>query len=163
MKWNEVNFDSIEISGKKNGGTKISYEGGSPLRFQIPTGRILYGGLSEWKSFTVELPPNFLTWWSSFENHLASGFEPFTSNAKENGLRFKVDQNTYFFDDQKQSFFPDIEEGLFKGAVISCIVEVSGVYYFQNKYGLVVRAHQIVVRKPHETEDEESLKGFAFI
>ena len=165
MKWNELNIESVVSSGKKNGGTRFSFTDGEPVRFQIPTGRVLYGGLSEWKSLTIEVPPNFLAWWSSFENHLAAGLDPFTSNAKDNGLRIKIDPLTYFFDDQKRSIFPDIEEGALKGAVVSCIIEVSGIYYFQGKYGFTVRAYQVVIRKPTEepVESTEQLSGFAFI
>lgn len=164
MKWNEVQLDNISYAGKRNGGTKIMY-GESPLRFQIPTGKVLYNGLSEWKSLTIEVPPNFIAWWTNFEKHSAEGLQPFSSNAKDSSLRVKIDPLTHFFDGKKVSFFPNIEEGLLKGAIISCIIEVSGVYFFQGKYGLTVRAHQIVVRDANEAVEDmaEKLTGFAFI
>jgi hypothetical protein len=81
-----------------------------------------------------------------------------------------VDPLTQFFDEQKRSVFPAIEEGTLKGDVLSCIVEVSGVYFFQDVYGLIVRAHQVVIRKRTDVSvakcdvtDGDALKGFAFI
>ena len=103
---------------------------------------------------------------------IASGSTPFRSNIKDNGLRVKVDPLTQFFDEQKKSVFPAIEEGTLKGDILSCIVEVSGIYFFQDVYGLTVRAHQVVIRKRTssaaaeskcDVTDGDALKGFAFI
>jgi hypothetical protein len=85
-----------------------------------------------------------------------------------------VDPLTQFFDEQKKSVFPAIEEGTLKGDVLSCIIEVSGIYFFQDVYGLIVRAHQVVIRKRTnnaavaaepkcDVTDGDALKGFAFI
>jgi hypothetical protein len=90
-----------------------------------------------------------------------------------------VDPLTQFFDEQKKSVFPAIEEGTLKGDILSCIIEVSGIYFFQDTYGLIVRAHQVVIRKRTGMEsksrsdlsveskcdvvDGDAIKGFAFI
>jgi hypothetical protein len=130
----------------------------------------MYNGLSDFKSMTLEMPSDFCTWWTENMDDIASGCTPFRSNIKDNGLRIKVDPLTQFFDEQKKSVFPAIEEGTLKGDVLSCIVEVSGIYFFQDVYGLIVRAHQVVIRKRNDVSaakcdvaDSDALKGFAFI
>lgn len=170
MKWSEVDASTLIFAGKRGGGTKVTQADGSPLRFQIPTGRVMYNGLSDFKSMTLEMPPDFCTWWTDTLDDIASGCTPFRSNVKDNGLRVKVDPLTQFFDEQKKSVFPAIEEGTLKGDVLSCIVEVSGIYFFQDVYGLIVRAHQVVIRKRNDVSaakcdvvDGDTLKGFAFI
>ena len=172
MKWSDVDTSTLVFAGKRGGGTKVTQADGSVLRFQIPTGRVMYNGISDFKSMTLEMPPDFCTWWTETLEDIASGSTPFRSNVKDNGLRVKVDPLTQFFDEQKKSVFPAIEEGTLKGDVLSCIVEVSGVYFFQDVYGLIVRAHQVVIRKRTnsaaveqkcEVADGDALKGFAFI
>ena len=173
MKWSEVDTSTLVFAGKRGGGTKVTQADGTPLRFQIPTARVMYNGISDFKSVTLEMPPDFCTWWTETLEEIASGCAPFRSNVKDNGLRVKVDPATQFFDEQKKSVFPAIEEGTLKGDILSCIVEVSGVYFFQDVYGLIVRAHQVVIRKRNgpaavaeskcEVTDGDALKGFAFI
>jgi hypothetical protein len=113
------------------------------------------------------MPVDFIQWWQKLDQELGSGCEPFRSNVKDNGLRVKVDGVTQFFDESKKSVFPSLDEGALKGDTLTCIIEVSGMYFFQETYGLTVRAHQVVIRKrntPCEVEPPaEQLKGFAFI
>jgi hypothetical protein len=173
MKWSDVDTSTLVFAGKRGGGTKVTQADGSVLRFQIPTGRVMYNGISDFKSMTLEMPPDFCTWWTETLEEIASGSTPFRSNVKDNGLRIKVDPLTQFFDEQKKSVFPAIEEGTLKGDILSCIIEVSGVYFFQDVYGLIVRAHQVVIRKRNgpvavaeskcEVTDGDAIKGFAFI
>ena len=176
MKWSDVDTSTLVFAGKRGGGTKVTQADGSLLRFQIPTARVMYNGISDFKSVTLEMPPDFCAWWTEKLEDIASGCAPFRSNLKDNGLRVKVDPATQFFDEQKKSVFPAIEEGALKGDTLSCIVEVSGVYFFQDTYGLIVRAHQAVIRKSKSksrsdlseskcdvTTDGDTLKGFAFI
>jgi hypothetical protein len=170
MKWSEVDTSTLVFAGKRGGGTKVTQADGSVLRFQIPTGRVMYNGISDFKSMTLEMPSEFCTWWTENMDEIASGSTPFRSNIKDNGIRIKVDQLTHFFDEQKKSVFPVIEEGTLKGDVLSCIIEVSGIYFFQDVYGLIVRAHQVVIRKRNDVAvskcdvaDGDALKGFAFI
>jgi len=146
----------------------VTQADGTPVRFQIPTARVMYNGLSDFKSMTLEMPPDFTHWWNETVDTIGAGSTPFRSNIKDNGLRVKVDQLTQFFDEQKKSVFPAIEEGTLKGDTLSCIIEISGVYFFQEVYGLTVRAHQVVIRKRTSVPDapavpEDTLKGFAFI
>lgn len=170
MKWSDVDTSTLVFAGKRGGGTKVTQADGTLLRFQVPTARVMYNGISDFKSVTLEMPPDFCSWWTEKLEEIAEGCTPFRSNVKDNGLRVKVDTSTQFFDEQKKSIFPAIEEGSLKGETVSCIVEVSGVYFFQDTYGLIVRAHQIVVRKRTTaqasepvTSDGDQLKGFAFI
>jgi len=168
MKWSEVDTSTLVYAGKRNGGTKVTQADGTPVRFQIPTARVMYNGLSDFKSMTLEMPPDFTHWWNETVDTIGAGSTPFRSNIKDNGLRVKVDQLTQFFDEQKKSVFPAIEEGTLKGDTLSCIIEISGVYFFQEVYGLTVRAHQVVIRKRTSVPDapavpEDTLKGFAFI
>lgn len=166
--WNDLDIETIQYAGSKNGTTKFSLEGNVPLRFQIPRGRVLYNGLSGFKSITIEMPPDFVTWWrEKLEPALAGGLTPFNSNMKEYSLRLKVDKSTQVFDARRQIQFPELVEGLFGSAVVTCIAEITGTYFFQDNYGLTCRIHQVVVAEPEfEAEPEEpteSVKGFAFV
>jgi hypothetical protein len=167
MKWSDIDTSTFVYAGKRGGGTKITNADGTPVRFQIPTGRVMYNGLSDFKSMTLEMPSDFVQWWTDTIDTIASESTPFRSNVKDNGLRVKVDGVTQFFDESKKSIFPTLDEGVLKGETLTCIIEVSGVYYFQDTYGLIVRAHQVVVRKSTAaaTADvvSDQLKGFAFI
>lgn len=142
MKWSDVDFSALTFTEKRGGGAKIS----PLLRFQIPTGRAMYDGISSFSSVTLEMPEHFIEWWSELEKVLGSSYEPFRSNMSNGGLRIKVDSATQFFDESRKSIFPELVEGSLKGSTLSCIIEVSSVYYFQNTYGLVVRLYQAVVR-----------------
>jgi hypothetical protein len=79
-----------------------------------------------------------------------------------------VDKSTQFFNTKKEIYFPELKDGLLAGSTVTCIIEISGTYFFQGSHGLTIRAHQIVaseaVAEP-ETVDESSatLKGFSFI
>ena len=42
MKWSEIDFSELTMTEKRGGGTKIT----PSLRFQIPSGRVLYDGIS---------------------------------------------------------------------------------------------------------------------
>ena len=140
MKWSDVNLSELTFTEKRGGGVKIS----PLLRFQIPTGRVMYDGISSFSSITLEMPEHFISWWYELEKAL--GQEPFRSNVSNGGLRIKVDQATQFFDESRKSIFPELTEGSLKGDTLSCIIEVPSVYYYQNMYGLVVRMYQGVVR-----------------
>ena len=168
-KWHGLNFEDVESAGGKNGTTKFSVQG-QPFRFQVPKGRVLYNGLSEYKSITIDVPEAFVSWWrQTLEPALVSGLTPFNSNLKESGLRVKVDKSTQFFNTKKEIYFPELKDGLLSGSTVTCIIEIVGTYFFQGSHGLTIRAHQIVasepVSEPETVVDETAttLKGFAFI
>jgi len=163
--WRDVCLDDVEVQGTK---FSIQYQ---PFRFQIPKGRVLYNGLSNFKSITIEVPPSFVEWWRTrLEPILAKDLAPFNSNVKDSSLRIKIDGSTQFFNSAKEIYFPELKEGLLEGASVQCIVEVSGTYFFKEMHGLVVRAHQVVSLSeplpPPSPEEELSpgdrLQGFAF-
>jgi hypothetical protein len=143
MKWQDVDFSTLQSSEKRNGGSKLSFSDGSPLRFQIPTGRVMYGGLSGFSTITLEMPPDFVEWWEKFDTLLP---EPSRSNMKDAGLRLKVEPATQFFDESKKSTFPELTEGSLSGETLTCIIEIPGTYYFQNTYGYITRIYQSVIR-----------------
>jgi len=164
MKWSEIDFSELTMTEKRGGGTKIT----PSLRFQIPSGRVLYDGISSYKSVTLEMPEEFAVWWNTVLDKELCTQEPFRSNMKDNCLRVKIDTLTQFFDEKKKSIFPSIEEGSLRSSHLTCLIEITGVYYFQEVYGLVVRAHQIVVHPAvleveEEPEVTTKLTGFAFI
>lgn len=169
-KWHGLNLEDVECAGGKNGTTKFSVKG-QPFRFQIPKGRVLYNGLSEYKSITIDVPEAFVAWWrQTFEPALVSGLAPFNSNLKESGLRVKVDKSTQFFNPKKEIYFPELKDGLLSGSTVTCIIEVTSTYFFQGSHGLTIRAHQIVASEPVAEPDDSvvdesstALKGFAFI
>lgn len=165
--WHGINLGDVEYAGARNGTTKFSFKGQS-FRFQVPKGAVLYNGLSEYKSITIDMPEVFTAWWrETLEPTLVSGISPFNSNLKETGLRVKVDKSTQFFNSKKEIYFPELNEGLLSGASVTCIIEITGTYFFQGSHGLTIRAHQVVVSEtvsePETTEPEAVLKGFSFI
>lgn len=163
--WHALKLEDVEFGGSRNGTTKFSVKGQS-FRFQIPKGAILYNGLSEYKSVTIDMPEVFTAWWhQTLEPALVSGLTPFNSNLKETGLRVKVDKSTQFFNSKKEIYFPELNEGLLNGATVQCIIEITGTYFFQGTYGLTIRAHQFVVSDTPAIVEEPmtALKGFSFI
>lgn len=163
--WRDVQMDEVETKG-----TKFSVHH-QPFRFQIPKGRVLYRGLSDYKSISIEVPPNFIEWWkTTIDKTFSEGLTPYNSNMKDTSLRVKVDQSTQFFNSTKEIYFPELKEGLLEGTRVQCIVEIPGSYFFQGTHGLIVRAHQLVVSEadtlPSSCDDVDDvdtpLKGFAF-
>jgi hypothetical protein len=171
--WHAFNIENVEHGGARNGTTKFTIDGGKPFRFQLPKGRVMYNGVSEYGSITIDVPQVFAVWWrETLEPALVGGLTPFNSNLKESGLRFKVDKSTQFFNAQKEIQFHEVKEGLLANTVVTCIVEITGTYFFKESYGLTCRAYQIVVNEESlpdveveedEPESGEKLKGFAFV
>ena len=133
----------IQIKDK----TKFRYQGG-PLRFQVPRGMCTWG-VSGYKSFQIELTdPNFIQWWRDLETQLcpmASGgpSPPFNSNLKEGGLRIKIDDSVYIFDQNSKQINPDVKEGLFRGQELSCLIDIDSTYFYNGNSGLTIRAYQV--------------------
>lgn len=159
MKWAEVDLTSIVLSNKRNGGSKIT----PLLRFQIPVARVMYDGISNFNSVTLEMPSDFVEWWESSLDTLLP--DPYRSNIKDNGLRVKVEPGTQFFDESRKSIFPSIEEGSLRGETLVCIIDIPGTYFFQEMNGFIVRMYQAVVKTRPQTVEEasEKLTGCAFI
>lgn len=163
--WHAIQCENIETGAGRNGTSKFTMDGGKPLRFQVPKGRVLYNGLSDYGSITIQVPFVFSTWWrETFEPALTGGLSPFNSNMKENGFRVKVDRSTQVFNAQKEIQFPELKTGLFENATVTCIVEVTGTYFFKESYGMTCRAYQVVVHGDEEDGGGEDpcIKGFAF-
>lgn len=167
--WHAINIENVEQGGGRNGTMKFTVDGGKPFRFQLPKGGVAYNGVSEYGSITVDMPQVFAAWWrETVEPTLVGGLTPFNSNLKESGLRFKVDKSTQFFNAQKEIQFHEVKEGLLANTVVTCIVEITGTYFFKESYGLTCRAYQIVVNEvaPPSAEmveeGDEPVKGFAF-
>jgi hypothetical protein len=170
--WHGVNLENVEQAGGRNGTMKFTIDGGKPFRFQIPKGRVMYNGVSEYGSMTIDVPGVFGTWWrESLESALVGGLVPFNSNLKESGLRIKVDKSTQLFNAQKEIQFQDVKEGLLANTVVTCIIEITGTYFFKEVFGLTCRAYQVVVNEveapsaqPETIDDgDEPVKGFAFM
>jgi len=166
--WASLDLTDVTHAGCRNGTTKFSV-GTKPLRFQIPRGRVLFGGLSGYKSITVETTDQFAEWWrTELEPALAPGLSPFKSNMTGKNLRLKVDTSTQVFDLNRNIKFPELVEGAFAGMTVSCIVEIIGTYFFQEMHGLTCRIYQLVERPLADIPEEEDtdttqLKGFAFL
>jgi hypothetical protein len=130
----------------------------------------MYNGVSEYGSVTVDMPQVFTTWWrETLEPALVGSMSPFNSNLTNSGFRFKVDKSTQFFNANRDIQFHDVKEGLLANTAVTCIVEITGTYFFKESYGLTCRAYQIVVNDSQpdvevdETPEGEKLKAFAFI
>jgi len=160
--WVDIDRSLIECvpTGKEPG--KFRYRLGrpdgspGPLRFQIPRGMCTWG-LSAYKSMNVELSsPEFISWWKELETQLCP-VVPFNSNlkGKPSALRVKVDDATYIFDENSKQVTPGVQEGLFRGQELSCLIDIESNYFFNGAWGLTVRASQVKTYGGGPTESDE--------
>jgi len=141
--WNEIDRMMIDWSqfGKEEGRWKYKL-GSGPLRFQVPRSKCTWG-VSSYKSFQIDISdPKFIEWWKELESQLCPQ-EPFSSNIKNGTLRIKIDDATYIFDENSKQVSPMVEEGLFKGQDLSCLIDIESNYFFKGTWGLTVRAYQV--------------------
>jgi hypothetical protein len=156
--WIDIDRTLIDCvpTGKEPG--KFRYRiGESPLRFQIPRGMCTWG-VSAYKSMNVELSsPEFISWWKELETQLCPVI-PFNSNLKSGtggfSLRVKVDDATYIFDENSKQVTPGVQEGLFRGQELSCLIDIESNYFFNGSWGLTVRASQVKTYGESEEDDE---------
>ena len=167
--WRATDFSAVTHAAGRNGTTKFSVDG-KPFRFQVPRGKVLFGGLSGYKSITIETSAEFADWWrSNLEPALVAGLSPFKSNMSGINLRLKVDPSTQVFDANRGIKFPELVEGTFAGQTVTCIAEITGTYFFQETFGLTCRIYQLIERPADvmvQEEEEETvvpIKGFAFL
>lgn len=156
--WHAVNKDLIDVVPGARDKSKYMYEG-RPLRFQIPRG-VCTWGVSQYKSFNVDIVnPEFVEWWTDLERRICPQ-EPFKSNLLKGSLRIKIDDATYIFDENSKQVVPEVQEGLFRGQELSCIVNVESNYFFNDVWGLTVRASQIKFYTPEqENPPEDEVDG----
>jgi len=139
--WSDVAKDIIDVAPGMKDKSKYVYDG-KPLRFQLPRGACTWG-VSQYKSFNVEIKNHeFIEWWSELERRLCPQ-EPFKSNFTNGSLRIKIDEATYIFDENSKQVTPEIREGLFRGQELTCMIDIESNYFFNNIWGLTVRASQI--------------------
>jgi hypothetical protein len=73
-----------------------------------------------------------------------------------------VDDATYIFDENSKQVTPVVEEGLFKGRDLSCLIDIESNYFFRGSWGLTVRAYQVKyyggAEEPKREVAEEPLK-----
>jgi len=139
--WSDIEKNLIEISPGKKDKSRFTIDG-KTLRFQIPRGMCNWG-VSQYKSFNVEVTnPYFIAWWCDLERRLCPQ-EPFKSNMQNGSLRIKIDDATYIFDENSKQVSPEVREGLFRGQELSCLVDVEANYFFNENWGLIVRAYQV--------------------
>jgi len=139
--WSVVAKDVIDVVPGMKDKSRYMYEG-KPLRFQIPRGACTWG-VSQYKSFNVDIKnPEFTAWWTELERRLCPQ-EPFKSNLANGSLRIKIDEATYIFDENSKQVTPEVREGLFRGQELSCIIDIESNYFFNNVWGLTIRASQI--------------------
>lgn len=139
--WVGMNKDAIDVVPGMKDRSKYLYDG-KPMRFQIPRGTCTWG-VSQYKSFNIEInTPEFMEWWSELERRLCPQ-EPFKSNFSNGSLRIKIDEATYIFDENSKQVTPEVREGLFRGQELSCIIDIESNYFFNNLWGLTIRASQI--------------------
>lgn len=139
--WHEIDLTHIEITQGTREKSRYTYKGG-PLRFQVPRGMCTWG-VSAYKSFTIEFSDEeFINWWKNLESMLCTR-EPFTSNMRLSSLRVKIDESTYVFDKESHQVSPEVKEGLFRGQELSCIIDIDSNYFYNENWGLTVRAYQV--------------------
>lgn len=151
MYWHEVDFSLIQKKDGRAGRQSFTYDG-KPFRFQIPAGLCVWG-LSEYNSLSLETTDEFRTWFQELEEAIGTP-EPFSSNLREDLLRIKIDDYTQVFDSERRLDLTERREGSFRDCVLKCIMEVSGMYYFNGTYGLTCKIYQMLVEDQHEPVDE---------
>ena len=153
--WVDIDRTLIDCvpTGKEPG--KFRYRiAGSPVRFQIPRGMCTWG-VSAYKSMNIEISsPEFISWWKELETQLCP-VVPFNSNLKLRSLRVKVDDATYIFDENSKQVTPGVQEGLFRGQELSCLIDIESNYFFNGAWGLTVRASQVKTYGGGPTESDE--------
>jgi len=138
--WFDIDPTQIETVALNKDRTRFRYKGG-PLRFQVPRGAC--SGVNSFKSFQVEVSdPEFVQWWRQLEAQLCPR-TPFNSNLRELSLRIKIDDSVYIFDKNSKQITPDVREGLFRGQELSCLIDVDSTYFFNENWGLTIRAYQV--------------------
>jgi len=138
--WFDIDTSQIEMVTTTKDRTRFRYKGG-PLRFQVPRGLCTWG-VNGYKSFQVSVSdPDFIQWWRALEVQLCSQ-EPFNSNLKDS-LRIKIDDAVYIFDQNSKQINPDVKEGLFRGQELSCLIDVDSTYFYNEVWGLTIRAYQV--------------------
>jgi len=138
-KWNEVNMEYLTVETGR-GRPKFTL-GGGPLKFQLPRAICQWGYNPEYKSFQVSICDGaFIEWFRALEQKLCTDV-PYRSNLKDGQLRLKADDSTLFFGPEGVLLADGPER--MKGADVSCIMEISGSYFFQEVYGLTCRATQV--------------------
>jgi len=138
--WFDIDPAQIETIALNKDRTRFRYKGG-PLRFQVPRGAC--SGVNAYKSFQVEVSdPEFVQWWRQLEAQLCPR-TPFNSNLRESSLRIKIDDSVYIFDQNSTQTTPEVREGLFRGQELSCLIDVDSTYFFNENWGLTIRAYQV--------------------
>ena len=138
--WFDIDTSQIEMVATTKDRTRFRYKGG-PLRFQVPRGLCTWG-VNGYKSFQVSVTdPDFIQWWRALEAQLCP-VAPFNSNLKES-LRIKIDDAVYIFDQNSKQINPDVKEGLFRGQELSCLIDVDSTYFYNENWGLTIRAYQV--------------------
>jgi hypothetical protein len=151
MIWNEVDFTLINKEIGRAGRQSFNYDF-RPFRFQIPEGTVEWG-LSEYNALTIDIPdPEFHAWFHSLEDYIGKP-QPFSSVLKEH-LRIKLDASSQVFDDGRRIDESVRGTGAYKNCRVKCIIEVSGMYYFKETYGLTCKIYQMIYAKPLEPEPE---------
>jgi hypothetical protein len=96
-----------------------------------------------YKSFQVSVSdPDFIQWWRALETQLCP-VAPFNSNLKESSLRIKIDDSVYIFDQNSKQINPEVKEGLFRGQELSCLIDIDSTYFYNENWGLTIRAYQV--------------------
>jgi len=141
--WSDIDVTVIETVQLARDRSRFRYNGG-PLRFQVPRGLCTWG-VNSFKSFQVQVTDeNFIQWWRALEAQLCPVVDaPFSSNLKEGGLRIKIDDAVYIFDQNSKQINPEVKEGLLRGQEVSCLIDVDSTYFFNGNWGLTVRAFQV--------------------
>ncbi len=149
-KWNDIPLEDIDIE-PGNGRTRPKFTlAGGPLKFQLPRGTCQWGINSEYKSFQVSVPDEaFVNWYENLEKKLCSD-TPFSSNLRAGQMRLKVDDSTLYFKADGTLLVDGADR--MKGADVSCIMEISGSYHFNDKYGLTCRATQVRIWQEAECQ-----------
>jgi hypothetical protein len=133
MLWSDTPLTSLVLNEKrKTQGT---------FRFQLPDS-LCTSGLSEYGQITLETSPEFAAWFEKLEQHVGRP-DPWKSVMSDTQITLKIDEWTQIFDENKNLDLGTRALGKFQGCTIKCIVEIVGMYYFREMYGLTCRVYQV--------------------
>jgi len=170
--------DNIELT-KGRGKNLDLKSNGSAVKITVPRGYLPYG-FSRYESdyggapsVNIEVLTNDDVFLASIRDMEARIIEKvagmydsttvnanqFHSNIKNGRLRLKYrPKDTVLFDSEDKVLKTEITNRIFEKYSIECTATVTGVYFMNQKFGLIWQANHVRLHKPVET----ALKGFAF-
>lgn len=189
MKYSDINIDDIRFDEYHNNFIKIYYDN-SPIQIQLPKLYAPFGisqfgdynprmtldlKVDDWKNdepntlykFIKSLEEKVKDYVINYTDLLSVDSDSdnkFNSNLKHNpawppNLRLKLNPNTSFFDKDNEEI-SDIRPKSFKQCEVTAYIEITGIYFFNNMFGIMWKFLQGKVLEP---QINSQVSGFSFL